>query len=212
MTDKITEKSEKELAVTKAQQDLDAVEYIPPSLLPTKETEIAAKQSEIKQKQEDHANGLSYIKTRTQYISIVQPLKNELYALYAENQTIISENRTRTETAQSNYQAARAPYEITLTEKQVELNTFIENTTLPLTILENATYAIVEDFNASAEKPLKVKRTLAGTDYQIWCYVSESVKNDYIAGTLQIGDVVIVIFVDKDITKPLAQQKVYKSW
>lgn len=132
--DKITEKLEKELTVTKAQQDLNAIEYIPPVLLSTKEIEINAKRIEIKQKQTDHANGLSHIKTRTQYIAIVQPLKTELTTLISENKSIVAENRTRTETAQAAYQTARAPYEAILAEKQAELKTFVENTTLPLEI------------------------------------------------------------------------------
>ena len=210
--DKITERAEKELAVDKAQQDLDTVVYVPPTLLPTKDGEIVAKLTEIKQKQIDHANGLAYIKTRTQYIAIVQPLKNELGTLISENESIIAENRTRTEVAQVAYLTARAPYEAALSEKQAELDVFAEITNIPLVIPENPTYAIIEEFNASAEKPLKVKRTLAGTEYHIWCYVSEEVKDAYVAGTLQIGDIVIVIFVDRDINKPLVQQKVYKSW
>lgn len=99
MPDKITEKAEKELAVEKAQQDLDAVEYVPPDLLPTKEPEIATKRAGIKQKQIDHANGLDYIKTRAQYVAIVQPLKNELATLLSENEVINEENQKRTEKA-----------------------------------------------------------------------------------------------------------------
>ena len=203
---------EKKVSVDKAQQDLDAVEYVPPVLLPTKDVEIATKRAEIEQAQIDHAAGESYILTRAQYIAIVQPLKNELYTLIAENETIATENRSRTEAAQTTYQEARAPYELILSEKQVELNALTATIDIPLNVLENSTYAIVEDFDAGGEKPLKVQRTVNEVPYSIWCYVTEDVKEAYVGGSLQIGDVVIVIFVDRDINKPLVQQKVFKSW
>lgn len=212
MTDKITQKADIELAVKKAKRDLDCVEHIQPDLLQTKVIEIAAIRAAIKEKQVDHADGKSYIATREQYVAIVQPLKNELCGLIAENEARKIENNSKTQAANAAYLEERAPYEVVLSEKKAEFDAFVEATEIPLIIPENPTYAIIEEFSPSEEKPLKVIRTILGIEYHMWCYVTQDIKDAHVAGDLKIGDVVIVTFVDRDITKPLAQQKVFKSW
>lgn len=64
----------------------------------------------------------------------------------------------------------------------------------------------------AAVKPLHVERDIEGQTRDYWCYVTEDVRDLYAAGRLSVGDVVIVIFVDHDLDKPLATQKVYRSW
>lgn len=212
MTDIITNHTEKEIDRAKAQQDLEIVEYTPPILLPTKDVEIVAKITEIKTHQDAHARGEDYIKTREQYVQIVGTLKEELIILKQENETILEENRNRTEQASADYQALRTPKEVLLKDKEDTLGTFVKEVNIPLEIPELPTYAQVEDFNTAIEKPLKVKRTFAGTVHHVWCYVTEDIKNLYLAGNLVVGDVVIVNFVDRDLNKPIVLQKVYKSW
>lgn len=71
--------------------------------------------------------------------------------------------------------------------------------------------AVVDSFNVGVVKPLTVKRTYEETEYTVDCYVSQDLVDLYPA-YLQVGDYVIVDFIDGDLTKPFASQKVYKSW
>lgn len=73
-------------------------------------------------------------------------------------------------------------------------------------------WATVTAFNPAAEKPLMAERTYKGNTYVINCYVTEDLVEQYQAGKLQIGDFVTIIFVDGDSDKPLATQKVHKTW
>ena len=73
-------------------------------------------------------------------------------------------------------------------------------------------WARVSTINLTAVKPLQVTRTLDGRDYTFNCYVSESIISTYQAGKLAVGDFVVVAFVDGDLDKPLAMEKVRKTW
>ncbi len=79
----------------------------------------------------------------------------------------------------------------------------------PLTATRH--WARVKSFQA-AEKPIVVTREFMGQQYDVACYASQDLKDAYDAGNLQLGDYVIVDFIDGDISKPFASQKVYKSW
>ena len=72
-------------------------------------------------------------------------------------------------------------------------------------------WAVVNAFSPSAEKPLQVKRNYCGAEYTVNCYVSQDLVDLYPAN-LQVGDLVIVDFIDGEMDKPFASQKVYKSW
>jgi len=73
-------------------------------------------------------------------------------------------------------------------------------------------WARVNSFNVRSEKPLRVKREWQGVDRLVECYVTEAIKNLYLAGGLAVNDLVIIEFIDGDINKPLAFAKVFKSW
>lgn len=73
-------------------------------------------------------------------------------------------------------------------------------------------WARVAGFDASTEKPLEVTRHWAGHNITLWVYVTEDVKDAYVAGNLAVGDYVLVVFVDGDRDLPIAVNKVFKSW
>lgn len=73
-------------------------------------------------------------------------------------------------------------------------------------------WAKVKGFNVGAEKPLTVERTYRDKTYTIDCYVTTQIKDEYQAGTLQVGDFVLVSFIDGDPDKTCAILKVYKTW
>jgi hypothetical protein len=76
----------------------------------------------------------------------------------------------------------------------------------------NTYWAQVAGFDAQAEKPLQVTRNWSGHDITLWVYVSQDVADAYVAGNLEVGDYVLVVFVDDDPELPIATQKVYQSW
>ena len=73
-------------------------------------------------------------------------------------------------------------------------------------------WAKAKGFNASSERPLTVERTYRGTTYTIDCYVTTQIKDEYQAGTLTIGDYVIISFIDGDPEKACAILKAHKTW
>lgn len=73
-------------------------------------------------------------------------------------------------------------------------------------ITADAHWAIVDSFNPTSEKPLRVTRRSRLID----CYVTQSVVALYLAGQLSAGDMVVGIFVDGDIDKPLIVDKIYR--
>ena len=64
----------------------------------------------------------------------------------------------------------------------------------------------------SGVKPASVTRTYREHDYTIDCYITQDVRNDYIAGKIVIGDFVLVAFADDDLAFPIIISKVYKTW
>jgi len=73
-------------------------------------------------------------------------------------------------------------------------------------------WAKVKGFNAAATKPLVVERTHRGATHTIDCYVTTQVKDEYQAGTLTVGDYVIISFIDGDPEKPCAILKAHETW
>lgn len=77
---------------------------------------------------------------------------------------------------------------------------------------ENPTYGTIVGGDVRRNNPLHVQRTYNGVTYDFWCYVTQDIKDAYDGGVLRIGDKVIIVFIDGDPNKPLATQKVYKTW
>ena len=59
-------------------------------------------------------------------------------------------------------------------------------------------------------RPAKVKRTWQGIDYFYDCLVTQTVKDEFVAGKIKIGDYVLVHM--DDIGEQVVTGKVFKSW
>lgn len=71
--------------------------------------------------------------------------------------------------------------------------------------------------NPSLAKPATVVRRYMGVNYDVQCLVSQSVVNMWLSGQLQVGDFVIVSFIDEipgttEVNLAIVVDKVYKSW
>ena len=70
--------------------------------------------------------------------------------------------------------------------------------------------SIINAIDTAKARPVKVKRVWQGKDYFYDCLVAESVKDQYVAGNITIGDYVIVHF--DDIGEQVVTAKIFKSW
>lgn len=61
-------------------------------------------------------------------------------------------------------------------------------------------------------KPLQVRRTWNGKEYVFWCYISNTIKEIWDANKLNIDDFVVVDFIEHEKDKPLATEKIIKTW
>jgi len=68
----------------------------------------------------------------------------------------------------------------------------------------------IEAIDPSKARPARIKRVWEGKDYFYDCLVSQSVKDQYVAGNVKVGDYVEVHFTD--MGEQLVTVKVYKSW
>lgn len=59
-------------------------------------------------------------------------------------------------------------------------------------------------------KPAQVRRMWEGREYFYDCFVTETIKDMYVAGNLQVGDWVLVFFDDR--SEQVVTEKIYKSW
>ena len=74
------------------------------------------------------------------------------------------------------------------------------------------TWAILQAVNVSAVKPATVSRTWEGTDYTIDCYITQNVKDEWLASNIAIGDYVLIEYLDQDPDKASVVAKVVKTW
>jgi len=73
-------------------------------------------------------------------------------------------------------------------------------------------WAVLDSVNVAAVKPATVTRSWGGTNYTFDCYISQTVRDKWQAGTLVIGDYVLVECVDWDPDKMGVIDKVFKTW
>ena len=71
--------------------------------------------------------------------------------------------------------------------------------------------------NPALARPATVVRRYMGVNYSIQCLVSQSVVNMWLSGQLEVGDYVIVSFIDEipdstELNVAIVVDKVYKSW
>lgn len=68
----------------------------------------------------------------------------------------------------------------------------------------------IDAIDTTKARPVRIKRVWEGRDYFYDCFATESVKDQYIAGDVKVGDYVIVFF--DDIGEQIVTSKVFKSW
>ena len=74
------------------------------------------------------------------------------------------------------------------------------------------TWAILEAVNVAAVKPATVRRTWEGVDYMLDCYITQHIKDEWLAGNIAIGDYVLIEYLDQDPDKVGVVAKVVKTW
>ncbi len=73
-------------------------------------------------------------------------------------------------------------------------------------------WAILEGVNVTAVKPATVRRTWQSTDYVFDCYITQHVRDEWLAGRIAIGDYVLVEYLGLDPNKAGVIAKVVKTW
>ncbi len=68
----------------------------------------------------------------------------------------------------------------------------------------------IDAIDTTKARPVRIKWVWEGRDYFYDCLVTESVKDQYVAGDVIVGDYVIVHF--DDIGEQIVTAKVFKSW
>lgn len=71
--------------------------------------------------------------------------------------------------------------------------------------------------NATASRPATIRRRYMGVDYDIKCLVSQTVRDQYVAGTIQLGDFVVVSFIEEipngtERHVAVVMVKIFNSW
>lgn len=74
----------------------------------------------------------------------------------------------------------------------------------------SAHISTIDAIDPSKVRPARIKRVWKGNDYFYNCFVTESVKDQYVAGDVSVGDYVIVHF--NEIGEQIVTAKVFKSW
>ena len=73
-------------------------------------------------------------------------------------------------------------------------------------------WAILETVNVSAVKPATVRRNWEGIDYVLDCYITQHVRDEWLAGNIAIGDYVLVEYLEQDPDKAGIIAKIVKTW
>jgi len=72
--------------------------------------------------------------------------------------------------------------------------------------------ARLDAINPQAIKPATVTRTWKGKDYIYDCFVTENIKDQWLAGDIVIGDLVLIEYIESDTDKAIVIHKVFKTW
>lgn len=74
----------------------------------------------------------------------------------------------------------------------------------------SAHVSVIDAIDTAKARPVRIKRVWKDKDYFHDCFATESVKDQYLAGDVAVGDYVIVHF--DDIGEQIVTAKVFKSW
>jgi len=72
--------------------------------------------------------------------------------------------------------------------------------------------AQILSINTAMTKPLTARLHQEGDVFDVPCYVTQDLMDAHQAGKLAVGDWVLVYFIDKRVSKAIAQQKIFKTW
>jgi hypothetical protein len=70
--------------------------------------------------------------------------------------------------------------------------------------------ATLESVDPTKARPARVKRVWEGRDYYYDSLATQTVKDEYVAGKIKVGDYLIVHF--DDIGEKVVTAKIFKSW
>ena len=68
----------------------------------------------------------------------------------------------------------------------------------------------LEAVDPTKARPARIKRVWQGIDYYYDCFATQTVRDEFIAAKIVIGDYVIVHF--DDVGEQIVMAKVFKSW
>lgn len=68
----------------------------------------------------------------------------------------------------------------------------------------------IDAIDTAKARPVRIKRVWEGKDYFHDCLVTESVKDQFVAGDVKVGDYVLVHF--DAVGEQIVTAKVFKSW
>lgn len=72
--------------------------------------------------------------------------------------------------------------------------------------------ARIKSIDITKAKPITVIRTFAGREFDVPCVVTEQIKDQFLAGNITVGDIVIVECCEERPEDAIVIAKVYKSW
>lgn len=70
----------------------------------------------------------------------------------------------------------------------------------------------ITGFDAGVIRPLKARILQDGDTFDVDCFVTQDLVDAFLAGSLAVNDWVLIYFLDMDINRAIAQQKVFKTW
>lgn len=73
-------------------------------------------------------------------------------------------------------------------------------------------FAQITAMNPTQTRPLEATITYKGKQFPQKCFVTQDLVDAYQAGKLKVGDWVVVHFTENMPDRPIATQKVYKTW
>lgn len=72
--------------------------------------------------------------------------------------------------------------------------------------------ARLSDINPDKVRPATAVRTWEDRDYTYDCFVTQTIKDQWIAGDIVIGDIVLVEFLEDTSDRAIVVHKVFKTW
>ncbi|MBA7658257.1 hypothetical protein ES703_66206 [subsurface metagenome] len=73
-------------------------------------------------------------------------------------------------------------------------------------------WARIDSFHPGEVRPMRVKRTWNEKEYTVDCFVTQTIKDQYLAGDVAVGDFVLVHFLEDDADRAVVIAKVFKTW